>query len=317
MSDIPAQVLIREEGPREGFQIEAGPIPTADKVALIDALSTTGLRHIQIVSFVSPRRVPGMADAMAVAQAITPQPGVEYTAIWFNEQGLQSALNAPNLTVTGKVRLYPSTEFLKRNLNRTPEEHLHHTEQEIARYLASGIPVTELSISSAFGCNFHGSIGPGEVLPLLEFGMALADRFGLHFDSVTLADTMAWATPQSIERLIGEVRSRYPDLPLSLHLHDTRGMGIANAYAGLQMGITRFDSSLAGLGGCPFAAHKGAAGNLCTEDFVFMCEEMGVQTGIDLDALIECAAMAERIVGHPLPGSVMRGGSLARLRRTL
>jgi hydroxymethylglutaryl-CoA lyase len=131
---------------------------------------------------------------------------------------------------------------------------------------------------------------------------------------ILLADTMAWATPRSIKRVVGAVRDAYPDTEIALHLHDTRGMGIANAYAGLEMGVTRYDSSVAGLGGCPFAGNASAAGNVCTEDFVFMCEEMDIETGIDLDALIDCARLAEDIVGHPLPGSVMRGGSLDRLR---
>ena len=124
----------------------------------------------------------------------------------------------------------------------------------------------------------------------------------VHYEKISLADTMAWGTPHAVKRMIGAVRERYPDAPLSLHLHDTRGMGIANACAGLEMGITMFDAAVAGLGGCPFAAHKGAAGNVCTEDLVFLCEEMGIDTGIDLDALIECAQLAEEIVGHPLPG---------------
>jgi hydroxymethylglutaryl-CoA lyase len=125
---------------------------------------------------------------------------------------------------------------------------------------------------------------------------------------------MGWATPEGIKRVVGAVREKFPALELALHLHDTRGMGIANAYAGIEMGITRFDAAVAGLGGCPFAGHAGAAGNVCSEDLVFMCEEMGIETGIDLDALIGCARLAEDIVGHPLPGSVMKGGSLRRLR---
>jgi hydroxymethylglutaryl-CoA lyase len=133
----------------------------------------------------------------------------------------------------------------------------------------------------------------------------------------SLADTMAWATPKSIRELVGKVRERYPDMTLSLHLHDTRGMGIANAYAGLEMGVAIFDSTVAGLGGCPFAAHKGAAGNVCTEDLVFMLDEMGIATGIDLDKLIAVAQLAEDIVGHPLPGSVKMGGSLSALREKM
>jgi hydroxymethylglutaryl-CoA lyase len=127
---------------------------------------------------------------------------------------------------------------------------------------------------------------------------------------------MAWANPASIRKTVGAIRERYPELKLNLHLHDTRGMAIANAYAGLEMGVDRFDTAVAGLGGCPFAGHKGAAGNICTEDLVFMCDEMGIETGIDLQRLIECARLAEDIVGHPLPGSVKVGGSLAKLRES-
>jgi hydroxymethylglutaryl-CoA lyase len=125
---------------------------------------------------------------------------------------------------------------------------------------------------------------------------------------------MAWATPERIKRTVGAVRARWPELRINLHLHDTRGLGVANAYAGLEMGVDSFDASVAGLGGCPFAGHKGAAGNVSTEDLVFLCDEMGIRTGIDLERLIEAARLAEDIVGHPLPGSVMRGGSLKRLR---
>jgi hydroxymethylglutaryl-CoA lyase len=128
---------------------------------------------------------------------------------------------------------------------------------------------------------------------------------------------MAWATPSTIKRTVGAVREAHPELAISLHLHDTRGMGIANAYAGLEVGVADFDSAVAGLGGCPFAAHKSAAGNVCTEDLVFMCEEMGIDTGIDLDLLLQSAELAEDIVGHPLPGSLKGGGNLARLRASI
>jgi hydroxymethylglutaryl-CoA lyase len=307
-------VLITEEGPREGFQIEKGPIPTERKVELIDALSETGVKRIQVASFVSRKQVPGMADADEIVQQIRIKPGVEYTALWFNDAGLERARASGRLTLEGKVRVYPSDAFMKRNINRTQEQHLAHTHGEIARFKELGIPVRDASVSNAFGCNFQGDIPVQRVIECVGQLLDLATQHGVHYEKISLADTMAWGTPAAVKRMIGAVRDRYPDAPLSLHLHDTRGMGIANAYAGLEMGITRFDAAVAGLGGCPFAAHRGAAGNVCTEDLVFLCQEMGIDTGIDLDALIACAELAEAIVGHPLPGSIKQGGNLARLR---
>jgi hydroxymethylglutaryl-CoA lyase len=152
------------------------------------------------------------------------------------------------------------------------------------------------------------------ILEIVRRIFELANEYRVRLKELSFADTMAWATPLQIKRLVGAVREKYPDVRLSLHLHDTRGMGIANAYAGLEMGVDMFDACVAGLGGCPFAAHKGAAGNVCTEDLVFMCREMGIETGIDLDRMIACAQLAEDIVGHPLPGSVKLGGNLDKLR---
>ena len=314
MSDFPKAITISEEGPREGFQIEPGPISTAGKVALIDALSDTGLKHIQVASFVSPKRVPGMADADDIVRAMKVVPGVEYTGLWFNDQGLERARAVGKLTLQGKIRSYASKAFLKRNLNRTPEEHLAQTERDIARFAELGIPVVEASITAAFGCNFEGNIGVERVLAEVAWLLSVRDEHNLPIEFLSLADTMAWGTPASIKRVVGAIREKHPELRLSLHLHDTRGMGIANAYAGLEMGVDLFDSSVGGLGGCPFAAHKGAAGNVCTEDLVFMCDEMGIETGVKLDALIEAARLAEDVVGHPLPGAVKMGGSLQRLR---
>ena len=167
---------------------------------------------------------------------------------------------------------------------------------------------------AAFGCNFEGDIAVSHVVALTQQILDVAREHSVTLNYVTLADTMAWATPLAIKRVVGAVRERWPDLDVALHLHDTRGMAIANAYAGLEMGVTRFDAAVAGLGGCPFAGHAGAAGNVCTEDLVFMCDELGIETGIDLDALIECAKLAEDVVGHPLPGAVMKGGTLAKFR---
>ena len=315
MSDLPAAVHITEEGPREGFQIEKGPIATANKIALIDALSQTGIDRIQIVSFVNPKNVPGMADAEDVVRCITPRPGVAYTALWLNEKGFQRALKfSDRLTNTGTIQLSASEKFSIRNQNRTAAQQLAGQHAIVDMYKASGVPVERGSIMAAFGCNFEGDIPMSRLLTLTEQILEVAREHGVTLRYLTLADTMAWATPLAVKHGVGALRERWPDLDVALHLHDTRGMAIANAYAGLEMGVTRFDSSVAGLGGCPFAGHQGAAGNISTEDLVFMCDELGIRTGIDLDALIECAKVAETIVGHPLPGSVMKGGTLTRFR---
>jgi len=317
VSDLPKRIHIQEEGPREGFQFEKGTIPTRRKIELIDRLSLTGLDHIQIVSFVNPKAVPGMADAEEVVRGITPQPGVAYTALWLNEKGFERAMAVGTIDVKGSLILSASSTFLKRNQNRAPQEQLQAQRTLIGMYKQHGVEVVRGGIMAAFGCNFEGDIPAKRVSELVRQILDIAAENGVTLKYVLLADTMAWATPQSIKRLLGVVRSDFPGVEFALHLHDTRGMGIANAYAGLEMGVTRYDSSVAGLGGCPFAGHRGAAGNVCTEDLVFMCHEMGIETGIDLEALIECARLAEDIVGHPLPGSVMKGGSLERLRASL
>jgi len=315
MSDLPRSIRITEEGPREGFQIEPGPIPTARKIEFINALAQTGLKRIQAVSFVNPKRVPGWADADEVVKGIIPVAGVQFAGLWLNEQGLQRALtHKDKLYIDGKINMYPSSAFLKRNNNMTQEEYRAEVIKFVATCKQNGLPVDRGSISSAFGCNFEGDISAATVVKLVGDLLELAESQGLKIKAVTLADTMAWGTPLSIKRTIGAVREKFPDLPLALHLHDTRGMGIANAYAGLEMGVDRYDAAAAGLGGCPFAKHKGAAGNVCTEDLVFMCQEMGIDTGIDLDKLIACAQMAEEIVGHPLPGTLKMGGTLQALR---
>lgn len=317
MSDFPSRIRVNEEGPREGFQIERHSISTASKIELIDALSRTGVPQIQVCSFVNPKSVPGMADAEQVVAGFERVPGVRYTALWLNEKGLQRAIATHRLDLHGSIALTASPTFLKRNQNRTMEENISAQHDIVAMYQAHGISVERGSIMAAFGSNFDGDPSMPQILLLVRQILEIAQAHGVRITILNLADTMAWATPIAVRRVIGGIRDEYPDLRIALHLHDTRGMGIANAYAGLQSGVDVFDASVAGLGGCPFAAHSGAAGNVCTEDLVFMCEEMGIETGIDLEALINAACLAERIVGHPLPGSVMKGGSLRALRDKL
>lgn len=314
MSDLPKSVSISEEGPREGFQIEPGSIPTARKIELIEALSETGLKRMQVVSFVNPKRVPGMADAESVVRGFKPKAGIDYTALWLNEKGLERARATGKLTLEGKISIYASEKFSTRNNNRTTAQEFEYSRRVLESYIEHGIPVERGSVAAAFGCNYQGDMPVATIMDIVRRIFELASEHGITLKELSFADTMAWATPAHIKKLVGAVREKYPDQRINLHLHDTRGMGIANAYAGLEMGVDMFDACVAGLGGCPFAGHKGAAGNVCTEDLVFMCEEMGIDTGIDLDRLIECARLAEEIVGHPLPGSVKLGGNLEKLR---
>jgi hydroxymethylglutaryl-CoA lyase len=316
MANIPKFVLINEEGPREGFQIEPGPIPTAQKIELIDALSDTGLKQIQIVSYVSPKRVPGMADADEVVAGFKRKAGVKYTALWLNDIGFERAFNSGKLDISGSISLTASAAFLKKNQQRTMAENLYLQALQVDKFLGKGIPVRRGSIMAAFGCNYQGDIPTSAVLEQVRDIFSIAVEKDVKIETLSLADTMGWGTPDKIKRLVGAIQDKYPDITLSLHLHDTRGMGIANAYAGLEMGVGIFDATVGGLGGCPFAGNKGAAGNLCTEDLAFLCAEMGIETGIDLDQLINTAILAEKIVGHPLGGSVKTGGALAKYRST-
>ena len=316
MTDLPKHVEIHEEGPREGFQIEPGPIPGADKIRLIEALADTGLQHIQVCSFVNTRLVPGWADAEAVVAGFSTRPGVEYTGLFFNGNGLERALAFKHkLAIHGSISLTASEAFTRKNLNRSHAENVEAMKTHSMLQRSKGIPVTGVAVMAAFGCNYQGDISPAQVVSTLQDGMAIAAETGAEIRRFSLADTMGWATPSRIEQVIGEVRNRWPDMPLSLHLHDTRGLAVANAYAGLRLGVTRYDSTVGGLGGCPFAGQPKAAGNICTEELVQLCEEMGIETGVDLDALIEVGRLAEEIVGHQLPSELIHAGSLNAFRR--
>ena len=318
MSDLPKAVEICEKGPREGLQIEPGPIPTQSKIDLIDALSETGLKQIQIASFVDARRVPGWADAEAVVTGFMPRAGVRYSPLWLNEKGLERALRFKDrLAFRDAILMSASEPFMVRNQNSDIAKNAHRQHNLVAMLKANGIYAESALIMAAFGCNFAGDISTEQLLGTIKQAFDIAEEHDVVLKRVSLNDTMAWATPETVKRAVGAVRERWPGLRVNLHFHNTRGLGIANAYAGLEMGVDSFDASLAGLGGCPFAGHKGAAGNVCTEDLVFLCDELGIATGIDIERMIEAARLAETIVGHPLPGSIMRGGPLRRLRQQL
>jgi hydroxymethylglutaryl-CoA lyase len=315
MSDLPTRVKIKEVGPREGFQFEKGPIPLGDKIALVDALSDTGVGTIEFTSFVSPKWVPQMADAEQMVAGIKRAPGVAYEAIWLNEAGLERAARRRDmLTLRPMFSVAGSDTFMRKNTNRTVEERLDELPGWTERYQKLGLDWIDVGVMAAFGCNYEGDVEPGRVVTTLQRVEQRANACGSRLGGIGLADTMGWANPLQIKRLVGAVRERWPDTPVRLHLHDTRALAIANVVAGLEMGVDCYDSAVAGMGGCPFAAHKGAAGNVTTEDVVFLCQEFGVETGIDLDAMIAAGQLAERVVGHPLPGKLKSGGNLQTYR---
>jgi len=338
MSDLPGYIAITEEGPREGFQIEPRAISTASKVRLIEALSNTGLSTIQVCSFVSPRLVPGWADADAVVRQFVPQQDVRYTALWFNQSGIDRALpHKHKLSLSGTIHTVASEAFSRSNLNRTREQNLEAMQMQTLAHQRAGILVDKISVMAAFGCNFSGDVDADAALHAVKDGFHIASQADARVREIALADTMGWANPVQIQRVVSGVRDAWPDLAIRLHLHDTRGLGIANAYAALQCGVDRFDTTVGGLGGCPFAAanaltDNGTAtsktkqsmqsatlalppGNIATEELVLLATELGIDTGVDLDALIDVGHLAETIVGHRLPSAALRGGSLSHYRQ--
>jgi hydroxymethylglutaryl-CoA lyase len=309
---LPKRIVLQEEGPREGFQSE-GAISVSDKLLLIHALADTGLAHINCVSFVDTRRVPQMADAEQVAAGIRRKPGVRYTGIWLNGAGFERARKS-GLDMVPNVFASVSSTFAQKNNGCTAAELIAKQALMLERYHVAGLPLHAAHIFTAFGCHYEGRIAPQQCIATLDALLGVCADAGQVPAIVYLCDTVGAANPQSVRQTLDLARMRWPHLEFALHLHDTRGMGLANVLAGIEMGVTRFDTSIAGLGGCPFAGHKSAAGNICTEDVAFMCEEMGIDTGLDLDALTECAALAESIVGHPLPGKFMKAGRIRYAR---
>ena len=299
-----AQIHIQEVGVRDGFQIEPRFVPTEQKIALIDALSATGLSKIEVTAFVSPRAVPNLRDAEEVMRGIRRLDGVVYAALVPNVRGAERALacDADELNLV----LSASESHNRANLNRSSAESLAGF-AEIMQVVKGGRASINGSISTAFGCPFEGEIKEARVLELVERYLALG------FKGVTLADTTGMAHPRQVARLTATVLSRFPALELTLHFHNTRGMGLANVLAALEAGGTRFDASLGGLGGCPFA--PGATGNICTEDLVHMLVSMGCDTKVDLDLLLASARRLPGIVGHQVPGQVAKAGKITDLHR--
>ena len=314
---LPKSITIHELGPREGMQIEKEPIATSEKIRLIDMLSECHFHEIEVTSFVSPKWVPQMADAEDVVNGFKRHEGTRYTCVYLNTQGLQRAVMTKKLDVEGSLSVTASEAFSLKNTNRTIDQTFEETEKRIESFQRFDVKASEVSVMAAFGCNYQGDIAPDDVVLLVSRLMSMAADHGIDIRMIQLADTMGWANPMSIRRLVGKVQDKWPDKKINLHLHDTRGLGLSNALAAMEMGVDDFDSAVAGLGGCPYAGFKDAPGNIATEDLVHLCQEIGVDTGVNLERLIEVAREAEGIVRHPLPGKVMRGGYLDSYRRQI
>jgi hydroxymethylglutaryl-CoA lyase len=300
VSDLPARISLREVGPRDGLQNEE-PVPTAAKVELLDALSATGVGRIEAVSFVHPKAIPQMADADEVWAGITRNDDVRYSALVPNLRGAQRALTAGFRDI--EVVVSASDTHNRKNVNRSTEESLDEIAELIALAHDTGAGV-QVVVATAWGCPYEGDVPVERVLAVA--GRAISDGA----DAISFGDTTGMATPGRVTRLIGELRSAHPATPVNLHFHNTRGTGLANVLAAMQLGVDDFDASVGGLGGCPYA--PGASGNVASEELIHMVEDMGVDTGIDLDAMIDAAETAERIVGRTLPSQVLRAGPRTR-----
>jgi hydroxymethylglutaryl-CoA lyase len=303
VTDLPARISVREVGPRDGLQNE-DPVPATAKIALIDQLAKTGVSRIEAVSFVRAEAIPQMADADEVWAGVTKDPAVRYSALAPNLRGARRALDAGFTEVEAVVSA--SDTHNRKNVNRSTAQSLDEIAVIIDEAHQRGA-TCQVVVATAWGCPYEGDVPVDRVLAVA--GRAVADGA----DAISFGDTTGMATPRRVRDLVGSFRSRHPDVPLNLHFHNTRGTGLANVLAALELGVDDFDASVGGLGGCPYA--PGASGNIATEELVHMVEDMGVGTGVDLAAMIEAAGAAERIVGRELPSQVLRAGPRTRTIR--
>ncbi|HEU4480412.1 MAG TPA: hydroxymethylglutaryl-CoA lyase [Actinomycetota bacterium] len=300
----PTSVRIREVGPRDGIQSERAAISTQDKIRLIEALADSGLRSIEAVSFVSPKAIPQMADSVDVWKGLQRKPGVFYSALVPNKRGAETAAE---LGVDGmQVFIAASESYSMKNINRSVRDSIGNVRDVVAVGRTAGIPV-EGTISTAFGDPYEGDVPPGRVV---EVSRWMVDE---GVTSISYGDTTGMGTPRRVREVIDAVRSALPEVEINMHFHDTRGTGLANVLTALEMGVDYLDASVGGMGGSPYA--EGATGNIATEDLVHMLEDMGVETGVDLEALIDTARLAQEMVAGELPSKMLKAGPRTRLSK--
>lgn len=302
-----SSVRIREVGPRDGIQSEKAQIATEDKVRLIKALAAAGLRYIEAVSFVSPKAVPQMADAHEVWEAVKAEraDGVFYSALVPNEKGARLATDAG---VDGvQVFLAASDGYNKRNVGKTVDESFEDVAAVVKVAEDAGVPV-EGTISSSFGDAYEGDVSPQRVVEVSKRMLDLGIR------GISYGDTTGMATPRGVTEVIEALRTEVPDVDINMHFHDTRGTGLANVLTALQLGVDYFDASIGGMGGSPFAS--GATGNVATEDVVHMLIDMNIDTGVDLDKVIEAGKVAQSFIEGDLPSKLLKAGPRWKLRES-
>jgi hydroxymethylglutaryl-CoA lyase len=299
--DLPDRVSVREVGPRDGFQNEPEVIATADKIRLIDLLARTGLRRLEVTSFVRPDVIPQLADAAEVLAGIDPPDGVALSVLIPNERGLEKALEHRERIDEINVFLSASETHNRKNVNRSVDESLSGAERVIARARDEGLRC-EGVISTSFGCPYEGHVPPERVYGIARrLAQAGAEEIGF-------GDTTGMANPRQVRTFFEVARGALPGVELTAHFHNTRGQGLANVLAALESGVTSFESSFGELGGCPVP--PGATGNIATEDLVSMLHEMGIETGVDLERLLAASRAARDVLGRPLGSHVLTAGAI-------
>ena len=317
MSNLPKSAAVLDDTMREGFQIESVDIPVSEKLRVLEALNETGTKRISIGSFVSPKYTPQMACIDEIAEKFVAKPGILYTALIMNQRGFERADKYyPKVNVRGRryaTGIPASDIFARRNTNRTQAQRIAQMDDIIRRAKDDGMKGGAVAVDNAFGSNFQEGITVEYVMGLIKMQVDRWHENGFTVKRCSLADANGWCMPDQVSKTLYTIRERWPEITdFHLHLHNTRGVGTASAYAALMEGANSFDTCLGGMGGCPYCGNGRAAEMIPTEDLVYMCEEMGIDTGYDMDKLIEAAVIAEEVVGHSLWGHVSKSGPRPR-----
>ena len=317
MSNLPKSVNIRDDSMRDGLQIEDRNIPVSEKLRLLDALGETGSKVISIGSFASPKYTPQMTFIDEIAEKFVPKPGITYTASIFNPRGFERAdkyypkLNVRNRPYSTLIPL--SDIFTRRNYNRTQAQRIASMDGIIKQAKEAGAEHGSVGLDAPWGSNFEGDTTLEQQMQFLQMQVDRWHEAGFTVKRCGLADPNGWCMPNEVRATIATTKEKWPEITdFHLHLHDTRGVALASAYAAILEGASSFDTCIGGMGGCPYCGNGRAASMIPTEDLAYMCEEMGIETGLDLDKLIEAAVIAEEVVGHPLWGHVSKSGPRPR-----